>query len=180
MAPVKQIYPLCCFVHLAPPQMLKNVNLGLTVHSHCTGKDSGPVQISNGSVIPCRNVGTGPRQSQVLGSIVWYLPVSFPVPVPILFLHSINCSQLYIYRPQTKLRKGNVFTPVCDSVHGKVSVQGDLCPRDLCPGGSLQGGSLPRGVSVTETHTSSTVDEWAVRILLECILVPYIFSFLHI
>ena len=23
----------------------------------------------------------------------------------------------YFYRPQTKLRKGNVFTPVCDSVH---------------------------------------------------------------
>ena len=22
------------------------------------------------------------------------------------------------YRPQTKLREGNVFTPVCDSVHG--------------------------------------------------------------
>ena len=23
------------------------------------------------------------------------------------------------YRPQTKLRKGNLFTPVCDSVHGR-------------------------------------------------------------
>ena len=27
---------------------------------------------------------------------------------------------LIYYRPQTKLRKGNVFTPVCDSVHGGV------------------------------------------------------------
>ena len=24
----------------------------------------------------------------------------------------------YFYRPQTKLREGNVFTPICDSVHG--------------------------------------------------------------
>ena len=31
------------------------------------------------------------------------------------------------YRPQTKLREGNVFTPVCESVHRGVSVLGDLC-----------------------------------------------------
>ena len=37
-----------------------------------------------------------------------------------------------IYRPHTKLREGNVFTPVCDSVHGGVSVQGGLCPGGLC------------------------------------------------
>ena len=42
-----------------------------------------------------------------------------------------------IYRQQTKLREGNVFTPVCHSVH-----KGGLCPGEvsvwgLCPGGSL-------------------------------------------
>ena len=61
------------------------------------------------------------------------------------------------YRPQTKLRQGNVFTPVCDSVHRVgggtmsrgVSVRGCLCPEGLCPAGSLSWEvSLSRGVSV--------------------------------
>ena len=55
------------------------------------------------------------------------------------------------YRPQTKLRKGNVFIPVCDSVHG---VGGGRCtpPSRQTP---LPGRPLQR----------------TVRILLECILV---------
>ena len=49
----------------------------------------------------------------------------------------------YFYRPQTKLREGNVFTGVCDSVHG-----GCLLPGGLVPGGLLLGGLclLPGGV----------------------------------
>ena len=39
-----------------------------------------------------------------------------------------------IYRPQTKLREGNVFTPVCDSVH---------CPMACLSGGSLSRRYLP-------------------------------------
>ena len=71
--------------------------------------------------------------------------------------------------PATKLRQGNVFTPVCDSVHRGISVPacttghmfkgvsvwGDLCPGgslfrkgDLCPDGSLSCGGLFPGVSV--------------------------------
>ena len=42
-----------------------------------------------------------------------------------------------IYRTQTKLRQGNVFTPVCDSVHRGRSLSGGV----LCPGGSLSGRS---------------------------------------
>ena len=43
------------------------------------------------------------------------------------------------YRPQTKLREGNVFTPVCDSVRGR---------------GALSRGVSVWGVSVGETpHT---------------------------
>ena len=42
------------------------------------------------------------------------------------------------YRPQTKLWEGNVFTLVCDSVHGV-----------LCPGVFVWG-SLSRGISVQE------------------------------
>ena len=74
--------------------------------------------------------------------------------------------------PATKLRQGNVFTPVCDSFHRgglcpvgslskgvlcpggslsrEVCVQVGLCPRGLCPGGLCPGslrqrGSLSRG-----------------------------------
>ena len=73
------------------------------------------------------------------------------------------------YRRQTKLRGGNVFTPVCDSVHGGC----------LCPGVSLSGGSLSKGVSVegvsvdgvSVRETPPYGKEQAVRILLECILV---------
>ena len=91
-------------------------------------------------------------------------------------------SFLYYYRPQTKLREDNVFTPVCHSVHwglcpGWISVQGrslsrgDTVQWGLCPGESLSGG----GVSVRETPLYGK--EWAVRILLECILVDlYLFQ----
>ena len=43
-------------------------------------------------------------------------------------------------------RQGNVFTPVCDSVHrvGCLCQWGCLCPWEV----SLSGGSLSRGVSV--------------------------------
>ena len=51
--------------------------------------------------------------------------------------------------------KGNVFTPVCHSVHRGVSVQQGLCPGGLCLegeghglGGSLSRWSLSKGVSV--------------------------------
>ena len=53
------------------------------------------------------------------------------------------------YLPPATKRQGKVFTPVCDSVHRRVSVQG----RSLSGGLSVQGvsvqeGSLSRGVSV--------------------------------
>ena len=68
------------------------------------------------------------------------------------------------YLPQTKLRQGNVFTPVCDSIYwvvsvhpvsvqgeslSGVSVQGESLSRgSLCPGGVSVLVSLPRVVSV--------------------------------
>ena len=61
----------------------------------------------------------------------------------------------------TKLREGNVFTPVCDSVHRGSLSWGDLFPGGVCLEGSLnrwvlctggwylsRGGSLSRRVSV--------------------------------
>ena len=56
------------------------------------------------------------------------------------------------------LRQGNVFTPVCHSVHREVSVwwvsvqgvsvKGALCPGGLCQRGSLSRGSLSKRLSV--------------------------------
>ena len=64
----------------------------------------------------------------------------------IILLNAQVNSIVDFYRPQTKLREGNVFTHVCDSVHkggGGISVRVGLCPGDLCPGGLY-----PVGVSV--------------------------------
>ena len=74
-----------------------------------------------------------------------------------------------------KLREGNVFTPVCDSVHRGGSLSGGgLYPGGLCPGESLSRGFLSSGISVQWSLCHGdprTVKQWAVRILLECILV---------
>ena len=61
---------------------------------------------------------------------------------------------IHIYRPEAKLREGNVFRSVCLSMEW-VSVHGSLCRGGgLCPGGvsvlgvSVQGGLCP-GESVS-------------------------------
>ena len=47
-----------------------------------------------------------------------------------------------------------------------------VCPQGgLSPEGSLSGGGLCLGISVTEHPPPNTVEEQAVRILLECMLV---------
>ena len=56
---------------------------------------------------------------------------------------------------------------------GGVSVQVGLCPGGVCPGGVLS-----RGISVRRGRGSLSwrlryIKEWAVRILLECLLVFY-------
>ena len=61
--------------------------------------------------------------------------------------------------PATKLRQGNVFTPVCDSVHREGGLcLGGLCPGPggslssgggLCPGRALSGGGLCPGRSLS-------------------------------
>ena len=74
---------------------------------------------------------------------------------------NVNDPLIVVHYHRTKLRKGNVFTPVCHSVQGGlcsggrgVSVQGGLCPavslsgaslsRGVCPGGLCPGMSLSR------------------------------------
>ena len=46
------------------------------------------------------------------------------------------CTCVICYRPQTKLREGNIFTPVCHSVRGEVS------------GSGSGGGGVPMGLGV--------------------------------
>ena len=58
------------------------------------------------------------------------------------------------------LRQGNIFAPVCHSVHGGVWSRG-------VPG---QGGAWSRGVPGGDPHLGWLL-LWVVRILLECILV---------
>ena len=88
----------------------------------------------------------------------------------------ITNTACYTYLPPaTKLRQGNVFTRVCDSVH-----RDGLCPSihyrshdqgGLCPGGSLSrgvsvqgglcpGGSLSWGVSLRETPLDRDLPIW--------------------
>ena len=84
------------------------------------------------------------------------------------------------------LGQGNVFTPVCHSVHRRGSAfRGDLHPEGgLHPGGSASiGGSASKGGLHRRLGGGSrtphwilwdTVNERTVRILLECILVEAI------
>ena len=69
--------------------------------------------------------------------------------------------------PATKLREGNVFTPVCHSVQGGSLSRGSLS-RGVSVEGSLRGGSLSRG-SVSGRPPYGNL--WTVHSLLECILV---------
>ena len=72
--------------------------------------------------------------------------------------------------PATKLWEGNMFTPVCDSVHTGVSVQeGDLCLGKaslsrsgiLCSGGgSLSLGVSVQGVSLSREVLSMRLPNW--------------------
>ena len=71
--------------------------------------------------------------------------------------------------PATKLQQGNVFTPVCDSVHGRGG--------PLSRGGaalSRGGGCLPGGVSVRETPPHRAVmcgqyaSYWNALLLVKC------------
>ena len=108
------------------------------------------------------------------------------------------------YRPQTKLRKGNVFRSVCLSRRGGVvswrqgAVKGDAMKgvlwRGSIKGGAVKGcgclewggswggchggGSMKEGVlwkGVLWRNPHFLVNKQVVRILLECFLVKYVF-----
>ena len=56
----------------------------------------------------------------------------------------------YFHRPQTKLREGDVFTPVCDSVH-----RGSMHDRGACMAGEYVWWG--RGFHARETATEAGV-----------------------
>ena len=73
-------------------------------------------------------------------------------------LCKLVCDHVLLLLPATKLRQGNDFTPVCDSVpsmhhrshdKGGLYLRGGLCPEGSLSRGSLSiGGICPEGVSV--------------------------------
>ena len=79
--------------------------------------------------------------------------------------------------PETKVITAHKYFHRRMSVNGGVSLSRglslSLAGGDLCPEESLSRGVSVWGISVSVTETPYTVEERAVRILLECILVKY-------
>ena len=85
--------------------------------------------------------------------------------------HKNTINHHVLLPPATKLRQGNAFLPVCDSVH-----RGSFSLGVICPGGSLSRGSLsgglsrwslfrglcPEGFSVRETPRHTVTCGWYV------------------
>ena len=76
----------------------------------------------------------------------------YELPLMTKFLNRTKCSY---YRPQTKLRKGNVFTPVCQSFCS----QGVCIPA--CTGHTLPGQTLPLGRHPPGRHPPRQTHSWA-------------------
>ena len=83
-----------------------------------------------------------------------------------------NDSFFDIYRPQTKLREGNVFKPVYDSVHRGVGHvwQGNAWQGGVCGRGGMCAGEMATeagGTHPTEMHScfKTMMVQW--RVLLE-------------
>ena len=76
----------------------------------------------------------------------------------------------------TKLRQGNVFTPVCHSVHkgGSASMHAGIDPLGRHPPGRHPQGDTPLGRPPrADTPPSRRLLQRTVHILLECILVTH-------
>ena len=69
------------------------------------------------------------------------------------------------------LEQGNIFAPVCHSVHRGLSVPGGCLPAPGGGGVSAPGGSLVPGGCLVQTPLPGRLLLRVVRILLECILV---------
>ena len=76
----------------------------------------------------------------------------------VTFHVSIHIEEVDFYRPRSEASKGYVFTGICPTRGGEVGDQGP-------------GHNTPPGDQVTTPPFPRTMRNWAVCILLECILV---------
>ena len=101
-------------------------------------------------------------------------------PWPVISVRIISITVWHFYRPQTKLREGNVFTPVSHCVHRRMSASesggsapgfGGVClwVQEVSASGS-RWDTYPLD---TPPGCTPTVNKRAVRILLECFFVEY-------
>ena len=96
-------------------------------------------------------------------------------------------SSTHFYRPQRSCGLGNIFAPVCHSVHRREVVVSQKTlrqtpprsgppqsrhPQDQTPLGADSRADTPPGVDPPGSRLRHTVYERPVRILLECIVVP--------
>ena len=94
---------------------------------------------------------------------------TYPV-LNIFKVRHITCHTfIYIYRPQ----RSNVFTPVCQSFCSQgvgVSASGPVGMSATPPADTPLGRHPPGQTLPARCMLGDTVNKWAVRILLECIL----------
>ena len=96
----------------------------------------------------------------------------------------INLYTGYLYRPQTKLRKGNVFTSVCQEfcpqgglpqcMLGYTPLGGQTPQRQTPHAGIHPGQAPPGGSPPWADPPSRRLLQRTVHILLECILVAFV------
>ena len=115
-----------------------------------------------------------------------YHPFSFVDKLRRLALHLVVKREVNVlyYRPQTKLQKGNVFTPVCHPVHrGEVYPPTQTPPRQTPSPGQTPPRQTP---PLLGKHPPGRLPpprrrplQWTVRILLESILVLFRFQLIY-
>ena len=88
--------------------------------------------------------------------------------------HVKKCNDVY-YRPQTKLGQGNNFTGVCLSIGGRGVSLTENPPLDRDPLVRDLPGQRPPRMEMPLDRDPPYSKKRAVRILLECILVPEYF-----
>ena len=116
-----------------------------------------------------------PRVSGVLLHTGW-TPSELSSPLQYtLSICMSYCYKLTLLPPATKLRQGNVFTPVCHSVH-RVGVSATHPWADTPQGRCPSPAQCMLGYTPPHSACWDAVNKRAVRILLECILVCLLLS----
>ena len=92
----------------------------IPVHALLTSLSNSPKSLSYDEVAFPNERKIATTHSRVVSSANVLKPAGNNLKYPSLtFLLYLCGPRRYIYRPQTRLREGNVFTPVCGFVHGR-------------------------------------------------------------